>query len=172
MNVYENAITSFSNFRRSFGIEEIWPPTIDHLINYVAYLSKTGYSAKTARTYLSGVNYKMKINNWYDYSESFILEKMLSGMHRLNKRSDSRKPITIDILTQIIPKLQYVCSSSYETQMFKAAFCLAFFGFMRIGEISYISRATDNHIVKISDISFDDKNSELLVKEPSSKTDQ
>jgi hypothetical protein len=39
-NVYENAIQSFERFRNQFGIENIWSPPIDHLINYIAFLSK------------------------------------------------------------------------------------------------------------------------------------
>ena len=32
-NIYENAIQSFERFRNQFGIEIIWSPPIDHLIN-------------------------------------------------------------------------------------------------------------------------------------------
>jgi hypothetical protein len=97
-NVYENAIQSFERFRNQFGIENIWSPPIDHLINYIAFLSKKGYSPATAKSYISGISYKIKINNLEDRTQSFILKKMLQGMQGLDKKNDSRKPITIDIL--------------------------------------------------------------------------
>jgi len=56
-------------------IELKWPPPIDHIINYVVYLSKERYSSTTVKTYLSGINYKLKINNWADYTNSFVLQK-------------------------------------------------------------------------------------------------
>lgn len=171
MNVYETALSSFTSFRTSFQIEDTWPPPLDHLINYIAFLSKKGYSYKTAKSYLSGINYKMKINNWNDYSGSFILGKMLNGMQRLGKHVDSRKPITIDVLKQILPVLRNVCDSYYETIMFSAAFSLSFFGFMRIGEIAYLNKNAD-HVLQISDISFNNSNSEVFVSIKSSKTDQ
>lgn len=152
-------------------MKEIWPPPIDHLIYYIAFLSKEGYSYKTAKTYLSGINHKIKLNNWNDHSNSFILEKMLKGMQRIGKTIDSRKPITIDVLKQILPVLRNVCNSFYEQKLFSAAFSLAFFGFMRIGEIAYSNKAAD-HVLQISDISFNDSYSEVFVVVKSSKTDQ
>ena len=45
----------------------IWSPPIDHLINYIAFLSKKkGYSSATAKSYISGISYKIKINNLED----------------------------------------------------------------------------------------------------------
>jgi hypothetical protein len=42
----------------------MWSPPIDHLINYIAFLSKKkkGYSSATAKSYISGISYKIKIN--------------------------------------------------------------------------------------------------------------
>jgi hypothetical protein len=61
-------------------------------------------------------------NNLEDRTQSFILKKMLQGMQRLDKKKDSRKPITIDILQKIIPILRMVCSSNYETHLLSAAY--------------------------------------------------
>lgn len=85
-NVYENAIALFEKFRFQYKIDQIWPPPFEQLVNFIAYLSKLGYSAKTARAYLSGINFKLKLNNWNDFSNSFILDKMLNGMQRLGKK--------------------------------------------------------------------------------------
>jgi site-specific recombinase XerD len=65
-NVYENAIQSFERFRNQFGIEHIWSPPIDHLTNYIAFLSMKGYSSATAKSCISGIRYKVKINNLED----------------------------------------------------------------------------------------------------------
>ena len=57
---------------------------------------------------------------------------MLQGMQRLDKKNDSRTPITIDILQNIIPILHMVCSSNYETHLLSAAFLFGFFGFLKM----------------------------------------
>lgn len=171
-NVYENALNSFENFRSEFEMGCIWPPPIEHIINFIAYLSKMGYSATTAKTYISGINHKLKINNWGSCTDYFIVEKMLNGMTRLDKKEDTRKPITMSILKRILSVLHTVCNSFYEAIMFKSAFSLAFFGFLRIGEISFVNKCTEQHIVNISDIELDEDRFEVSVKISSSKTDQ
>ncbi|CAG2190423.1 unnamed protein product [Mytilus edulis] len=92
-------------------------------------------------------------------------------MQRLGKRNDIRKPITVDVLKRLILILHHVRKSIYETTLFRAAFALAFFGFMRIGEITYVNKNADNHVLKISDIKFNDIDSEVFTI-MSSKTDQ
>ena len=39
-------------------------------------------------------------------------------------------------LQLILQALERVCASSYEVHLFRAAFCLAFFGFLRVGELT------------------------------------
>ena len=98
------------------------------MINYIAFLSKKKKKA-TAKSYISGISYKIKINNLEDRTQSLFFLKMLQGMQRLDKKNDSRKPITIDILQKIIPILHMVCSSNYETHLLSAAFLFAFLVF-------------------------------------------
>ena len=50
-------------------------------------------------------------------------------MQRLDKKNDSRKPITIDILKKIIQILYMLCTSNYEIQWLSAVFLFAFFVF-------------------------------------------
>ena len=56
---------------------------------------------------------------------------MLQGMQRLDKKNDSRKPITIDILKKIIQILHMLCTSNYEIQLLSAVFLFAFFVFLK-----------------------------------------
>ena len=72
-NVYEHVIQSFERIRNQLGKENIWSPPIDHLINYIAFLSIKGYSSATAKSYISGISYKLKINNLDDRIQFFFL---------------------------------------------------------------------------------------------------
>ena len=132
-------------------------------------MEKNRYAPATAKSYISGLSFKMKILGLKDTTNSFIIQKMLAGMQRLHKRVDARKPITFDILSKIIFTLQKTCSSFYETLLFASCFSLAFFGFLRVGEFAQ-SACSDRHVLHVSDISF--KDNMMFITLPSSKTDQ
>ena len=95
---------------------------------------------------------------------------MLQVLQRLDKKNDSRKSITIDIQKRIIPILHMVCSSNYETHLLSVVFLFAFFGFLRIGEITETENASNNHVIEISDIKFEGNNLNVTIQ--SSKTGQ
>jgi hypothetical protein len=62
-NVYENAIQSFERFRNQFGIENIWSPPIDHLINYIAFLSKKKKRLLSSYSKILYIWYKLQNKN-------------------------------------------------------------------------------------------------------------
>jgi hypothetical protein len=71
-----------------------------------AFLAKFKYSPSTAKSYMSGIRFYLKMNGVHDITDSFILKKMLKGMQRLEKRGDCRKPITLDLLLLLkVPEL-------------------------------------------------------------------
>ena len=79
------------------NLPKFWPVPLSDLINFVAFLEKSGYKASTAKSYISGLSFKMKMLGMSDTTESFIISKMLHGMEKLHKRVDIRKPITFEI---------------------------------------------------------------------------
>lgn len=92
-------------------------------------------------------------------------------MFRLDKSHDSRKLAMLEILIKLTEVLNKVCFSVYESVLFSCAFSIAFFGYLRVGEIA-MSNLNSNHVVKISDVLFDCKAEILYVTIPFSKTDQ
>ncbi|VDI01631.1 Hypothetical predicted protein [Mytilus galloprovincialis] len=95
---------------------------------------------------------------------------MLIGMERLDKRVDSRLPITPQILDKLISLLPSVCLSQYETLLFSGLFSLAYFGFFRIGELVVNKSLAHSHTLSLDDFSFSDNNVSINLK--FSKTDQ
>ena len=45
---YSLAVQIFDDFRKRFNLSTNWPPTVDVLINFIAYLSSHGYQFSTA----------------------------------------------------------------------------------------------------------------------------
>ncbi len=68
-------------------------------------------------------------------------------MKRSNPWTESRLPITFDILSIIVPKLQIIYSSIYEAVLFKAAFTLAFHALLRVGEFALSESNTSDRIL-------------------------
>ena len=76
---------------------------------------------------------------------------MLSGMERMQKKVNARKPITFEILEKIINVLLHVCNSYYEATLFAACFSVAFFCFLRVGEFA-LSQNSETHVKGIQSL--------------------
>ena len=72
-------------------------------------------------------------------------------MKRSNPSTDSRLPITLDILNILLPKLQIICKTMYEAALFKAAFTLAFSALLRIGEFALSKGNSQQRVIHVGD---------------------
>jgi hypothetical protein len=61
---------------------------------------------------------------------------LLKGYAKNGARLDSRLPITLPILEMLLNAAPYIQGSRYQVCQFIAMCFLAFFGFLRIGEIT------------------------------------
>lgn len=80
--MYESAVASFENFRLYYNLSNIWPVPLSDI---VSYLEKRNYKASTAKSYISGLSFKMKVMAIQDTTKSFVITKMLPGMERMHK---------------------------------------------------------------------------------------
>jgi hypothetical protein len=81
---------------------------------------------------------------------------MLEGLRRKTSQTrDIRVPISLSLLKRLIVSLQKVCTSRYDTFFFSAALSIAFFGMLRVSEIT-IKRRSDEvgHTLNFEKISF------------------
>jgi len=75
-----------------------------------------------------------------DPTKSFLITKLISGLRRSKPVHDTRQPISANILQKLIDVLPFITKSQYETTLYKTAFVLAFFGFLRLSEFTSESR--------------------------------
>lgn len=75
-------------------------------------------------------------------------------MQRTTLRKDTRLLITLELLNKIIPTLQTICNTAYETKLFAAAFTLAFHALWRLGEFKLSKGNTLATILHLNDISM------------------
>ena len=153
-NTYLNAINQFDAFRNKAKLFNSWPAPCSHIAHFVAYLSLSKKSPSTAKTYVAALATYHKLRNWSDPTDNFLVQKVIEGFSRSNKRSDIRLPITLDRLKQLVSCLHTVCYDSYETVLFTAAFTLAFFAFLRISELlgggSQVFKGLQSHDVYLT----------------------
>lgn len=168
---YLSGIRAFDVFRSGHNRALSWPPCLQDIVDFIAHLSVSNHAPSTAKTYIAGLSYKCKVLGAFDPTQGFIISKLLQGMSRLDKRRDSRLPITLPLLHDIIRILSVVCSSQFEAALFAAAFAVAFFGFFRVGELVSSSGGGLKHVLSISDVNFMRNNSIVELGLRSSKTD-
>lgn len=170
--VYQQAWSSFCSFRYEFDLEQSFPVPLDHIIQYIAYLSLHGFAYSTSSTRIAAISYYHKVHNFQDITKNFIVKKLLEGIRRNATHKDIRAPITLTILRKLPRALKCICFSNYEAKLFHAAFTLAFFGFLRIGELALSnSKSNIKTVLGINDIAITE-NGHLQVILRFSKTDQ
>ena len=125
-STYLKAWESFQNFRLTYKFSFNEAPTIEHLVNYIAYLSLNGYAAATLFTYIAGLSFRFRSHGLQDVTQSFIVKRMLEGSRRGRITRDVRCPITMPTLKRLLFALPHVCISAYEVLLFRAAFLIAF----------------------------------------------
>ena len=169
---YATGLNSFETFRNLYQMDSVWPPSIASITLFIAWLSLRGFSYNTARSYISAIAFNCKLRSTPDVSANYVVQKALEGLRRSGKARRTRLPITRELLQVIISTLPSICTNSYETHLFTAAYCLAFFGFLRISELTVVRNQQSSHVLNVSDVSFQDNNQFLLLHVRFSKTDQ
>lgn len=168
---YKRGVNSFDSFRREVGFNSQWPAPVQHVVAFIAHLSIEGKSPSSISTYSSALAYVHKLNGWSNPCDNFIIKKLKEGARRTGRQPDSRRPISLTMLRQLSHNLSGICSSTYETTVFRTAFLLAFFGFLRVGEFTALSNNAHAHnILSIGDIHLTHDSLSVTIR--FSKTDQ
>lgn len=166
---YKVAVESLNQFRAEHYLPIAWPISLEHLIQYISYLSYSNFAHASISTYISGFSHQHKLLGVSDPTQNFLVTKMLEGT-KFGKRRDRRIPVSLELLTKIVTSLHLICNSNYEALLFSAAFSL-FFALLRVGEITADSRSNDGvHTLRAGDISFKDNYMHVTIR--SSKADQ
>ena len=108
-------------------------PPVDQIVQFIAYMSACNCAPSTIRTYISGLSFWYKVLGRKDVTKPFIVTKLLKGAKRGAGAQDNRVSITLNSLTKLVQALNKIFVSSYEIGLYRAAFCLSFFVYLREG---------------------------------------
>ena len=177
LSTYYQALRAFHNFRVFTGSEvgNFLPSSSEEVARFVAYLSLRHYSPASVATYLSGLAFFLKLNNLPNFTSNFVIRKLVEGLRRERPQQDCRQPITLPLLARILGALPAVCMSVFECCLFRAAFSLAFFAFLRVGEV-VLGSSSGTHVIQFCNVTIQMHSagspSGISLFLPSSKTDQ
>ena len=166
-------IQRYLTFCRALDLVPV-PSTKRQVALFATHLS-TSLRLPTIRVYLAAVSFLHHVGGHRSpVSGNTILKLVLRGIQRKQTQSQCktpRLPITPQILADLLKHLG--CDSTIPSQdrlMLKAAMSLAFFGFLRVSELTVPAYHTSRQILARRDIQF--LGHQLKVFLTHSKTDQ
>jgi len=179
MATYSAGKRRYLQFCANANIQAI-PATETTIMLFVAYLATTNISHASIKVYLSAVRHMHIMRGRYSEFDQLLTPRLQLTLRGIKKKQASthqprvRLPITISILHKI---QSYLSSKapSYSNNMLWAMCCLAFFGFLRVSELTIPSGNLYDSTIHLSleDIRVDNRgNPRLLqVSIKQSKTD-
>nr|XP_034335988.1 uncharacterized protein LOC117692391 isoform X1 [Crassostrea gigas] len=170
--LYDTAVNAFHLFCQVYQSRPVLPPSQSDLVNFVSYLSLQKFSANAIKTYIAGISNHCKLHGFPDRTQDFLLKKVLLGLSRSNPHHDTRKPITLQILTTTVQTLPSICHSYYESTLFTTIFVTAFFGFFRMGELVQNTKQDVGHAIQVQNVSYSPLDNTIKIVLHHSKTDQ
>ncbi|XP_061195017.1 integrase/recombinase xerD homolog [Saccostrea echinata] len=139
---------------QSFQANTTLPLQVTDVCNFIAHLHGSHFSASTISSHISALSYVHKLLGLPDPTQMFIVKKILRGCHKLSHTADSRLPITIGILGQIINALPNTVPVFDHHIMLKALFLLCFHAFLRMGEVTVKQGIAHNKVIQVQDVTF------------------
>ena len=91
-----------------------------------------------------------------DPSSGFIVRKLLTALSRKANSVDSRLPITLPILHNLIDALPFVTNSRYLQCLLSTMYLTMFYGFLRISEVS-VNANNAQAVLQVTDCTISTK---------------
>ena len=158
--------TSLNTYRRPWQILQhfkrdklklqtpLFPISTHTLALFIAFLAEQKYAASTVASYISAFSYLHRLASLFDPTKSEMIRLALRGYSKLNPSADSRLPITLPILEDIILACEHTKSSLYSRKLIQAMYAIAFFAALRVGEITIRAHQPRQNIIAISQTVF------------------
>ena len=132
---------------------------------FCAYLIDKGNQSQTIKSYISAIK-SVLVDDGYEWNDDRILLNSLTRACRLqNDKLKCRLPITQKLLDILIFELKRVIKSFHLQVLYRALFCLAYYGLMRIGELT-----ESPHVVKACNVHVGTNKDKIMLVLYSSKT--
>ena len=143
---------------------QVQPISIQSISNFIAYLHIQNLSGSTIRSIISALNYTHRLSGGFDISQSFLIQKLFTGLRKMAPTCDNRLPISDSILVKLCSALQHMDLCPYRILLFQSMFKLAFYGFLRVGEITVNSTTKINpNLLRLSSIAINQQSMKVSI---------
>lgn len=110
-------------------------PTESSILAFLCSLLQDNFSINHISKTMAGVSFFFKLQGLPACNSFFSVRQALKGLRKGGSVQDTRRPITIEVLSRLCLATPWVCTSEYEALLFHAAFVLMFFAALRISEM-------------------------------------
>ena len=104
----------------------IFPITTDNMALFIAFLADQKYAPSTVITYISALGFPNRLAGLPDSSKIEMIQLALRGYSKLNPSRDSRLPITLPLLENILSSCNHTQSSLYNRRLVQGMYAIAF----------------------------------------------
>lgn len=138
------------------------------MVMYAAHLGNTGTAPATISSKMSAIRYKLRKDGIQINNKSLEIAAIIKSAKRLNNRLILREPIHKHMLHELLETLDqhyHNKGQMYLAVLYKAMLVTAYYGFMRIGEIT-----SSKHVIKNKDVHLATNKEAVMIILRSSKT--
>ena len=149
---YRTALHSCYKALISYGLPTTLPLQPATVALYLSHLHhEKGNSPNTLSSHTSAIAFIHKLLGLTDPTESFLVKKVLQGAKNCNPCCDLRLPITLPILYRLVDSIDHICTTPWDRLLYRSMYLLAFFAFLRVGEMTGTPQA-GTHTLSVSSI--------------------
>ena len=138
----------------------------NRLILYCTYLVEKGTQSSTIKSYISAIKHVLRCDGYVWDQDQAMLTTITRSCRLINDTVRVRLPISRQLLDMILLEVKKALSTQpYLRIMYTAVFVLAYYGLMRIGELTM-----GTHPILTSDIHVGINKDKILMRLRTSKT--
>ena len=151
INTYRRGIAWLNSYMDEyFPSQPVFPLSHYKMALFITYMYEKALAPATICTYAASITTCHKLANFQDPSSSLLVKKLLIATKKAKSTKDCRLPITKNILNLFLKNLHIVTETGTEYITYRAMFLLAFYAFLRIGEIT--ARALTDDTSKLTQV--------------------
>ena len=140
--------------------------TVEQVACFLAFLHKSkNYAPRTLRVAVSALSHQAQQMGKPNFANSFRIQQILRGAENERPTTDKRAPLTIKQLRQMLVFWQRAYPVP-QSKMLNAMATLAFFGLLRLGEITQnVRNSASSHVLLASDLKLTSTRVELIIRQ-------
>lgn len=165
--MYRSRWIAFNKFLQQF---DVMPDTWEERLHiYAAHLIDNKKQSSTVRTYLTAIKQILRLADIEVQEDKYLLASLIKACKLRNDHLYIRMPIQLPLLRVLLRKThEYYHEQKgqiYLATMLKAMFAMAYYGLMRVSEIT-----AGTHAVKAPDVRYAKNKEKIVITLYSSKT--